>query len=405
MVDEWNRARGRGMYIKGLRCVSCHKFFEINPIYECDDCLGILDVEYDYESIKEKQRGKIFAFDLLPVSQDEFISLGEGNTSLIKTGKLAQRLGLKNLYLKNEFSNPTGSFKDRPVSVAVSMAVKFGYKKVVVASSGNGAAAVSAYAARAGLEAVIMVPDSTPEEKVKQSLAYGSKVIKVEGPYSNSFQMAKEVGERFNMFNLTSTFINPYTLEGDKVVAYEMYEQLSNEVPDIIYVPIGAGPLLVGISKGYKELMKLGFTFKTPKLAGIQAEGCSPIAQAFISGEDSVNSETNPVTIAGGICDGLHGYEKDGTYTLKTIRESDGIGDYVTDNEISKAQEWLAKDEGIFVEPAAAASIAAIAKHIETGQIHSGMSVVAILTGHGLKDIKSVNWDTGTGTLTQYLGL
>jgi threonine synthase len=377
----------------GLICTVCRKNYPVEPLYECKSCGGILEVEYDYDQIHNKWMvGGENLDDLLPIPSSKRITIGEGNTPLIKSERLAKRLGILNLYLKCEFSNPSGAFKDRPVSMGVSMARRFGYDRIIVASSGNGAAATAAFAARAGLEAVILVPENTPQEKVKQSLAYGAKVVRVEGPYSNSFALAKEIGEKFDMFNVTSTFINPYTVEGDKTVAFEMYRQL-DVVPNIIYVPIGAGPLLVGIFKGYEELEKLHKVNKLPRMAGIQAEGCSPIARAYLNGQDGVISDPNPNTIAGGICDGLYGYAKDGTYTLEVIKRSGGFANYVTDEEIQEAQSWLAKDEGLFVEPSSAVSIAELKKSLTSGNIQPTSVVVAILTGHGLKDMKQVKVD------------
>ncbi|MFD0716690.1 threonine synthase [Paenibacillus sp. GCM10027626] len=378
----------------GLQCISCGASYPVLPLYNCEGCGGILDVVYDYERIADKWRREgENTDDLLPLPFAKRVTLGEGNTPLLKADRLARRLGIEELYLKCEFANPTGSFKDRPVSIGVSMAIAFECAQIIVASSGNGAAATSAYAARAGLDAVILVPEATPSEKVKQSVAYGGKVIRVEGPYSNSFALAKEVGEQFGMFNVTSTFINPYTMEGDKNVAYEMYRQLDGRVPDWVYVPIGAGPLLVGIDKGYRELMKLGKTAHLPRMAGIQAEGCSPIARAYREGRERVESDPSPATIAGGINDGLHGYAQDGTYTLEAIRRSGGYANAVPDEAIREAQSWLAKDEGLFVEPSSAVSIAELKMSVEAGRVEPSSAVTVILTGHGLKDMGSIRSD------------
>lgn len=375
----------------GLKCVRCGSEHPLSPIYSCPACEGILDVVYDYERIENKwRRGEVDEDDLLPLPASERVTIGEGNTPLVKADRLARRLGLETLYLKCEFANPTGSFKDRPVSMGVSMGVRFGQKRIIVASSGNGAAATSAYSARAGLQAVVLVPESTPAEKVKQSLAYGAKVIRVGGPYSNSFALAKEVGEKYGMFNVTSTFVNPYTMEGDKSVAFEMHRQLNGRVPGLVYVPIGAGPLLVGIHKGYEELKKLGRASAVPRMAGIQAEGCSPIARAFLENRSEVESDPNPSTIAGGISDGLHGYAQDGTYVLDCIRRSRGYSDYVNDDAIREAQGWLARDEGLFVEPSSAVCIAELKRSLESGRVSASETVTAILTGHGLKDMQRV---------------
>ena len=382
------------MYAKSLKCVSCHSEYPLSPIYECKECGGILNVTFDYDdSIAEglkKNKSVPRKVDLLPVKPECAVNIGEGNTPLVEAKKTAQRIGISKLLLKCEYCNPTGSFKDRPVGVGISKAVEFGYKKVVVASSGNGAAAVAAFAAKAGLEALIFVPEATPPEKIKQAAFYGARVIRVEGTYSNCFRLAKEVSNRSGVFNLTTTFINPYTVEGDKIVAYELFEQMDGEVPDAIYVPIGAGPLLVGIFKGYEELKSLGVIDKLPKMVGVQAEGCSPIAKAYLAGKLEVESQDSPRTIAGGICDGLTGYSKDGTYTLDAIRRSNGFAVYCDDDSISEAQRWLATDEGAFVEPSSAAAVAAILKSINEKTIDKDENVVALLTGHGLKDMGNV---------------
>jgi threonine synthase len=381
---------------KGLRCISCNKEFGLLPVYECDRCGGILEVVADEQKLKDT----IEAYTTKKAKPKSLISLGEGNTPLVKAKKLADRLGIENLLLKNEFSNPTGSFKDRPVSVGVNKALEFGYKRVIVASSGNGAASTAAYAARAGMEAIVLVPESTPMEKVKQTLFYGAKVFRVRGPYSDCFNLAKEVAERFDMFNLTTTYINPYTVEGDKTVAYELFEQMDGYVPDVIYVPIGAGPLLAGVYKGYGHLYEFGKIDKMPKMAGIQAEGCSPIAKAFLSGQTEVKAEKAPSTIAGGICDGLDGYSKDGTYTLNIIKQSDGFSIYSSDSEIALAQKWLAEDEGLFVEPSSAAAVAGILKSLSENRISRSSTVVALLTGHGLKDIGKIQIDGNVYTIS-----
>ena len=224
------------MNAKSLKCVSCLAEYPLSPLYECKVCGGILNVTFNYEdSIAEelKENKKVERkTDLLPVNPKYAVSIGEGNTPLVKADKLAQRIGIIKLLLKCEFCNPTGSFKDRPVSVGISKAVEFKYKKVVVASSGNGAASVAAFAAKAGLEALVIVPEATSTEKIRQAAFYGARVIKVEGPYSNCFRLAKEVSLRAGeVFNLTTTFINPYTVEGDKIVAYELHNQMDGRVP------------------------------------------------------------------------------------------------------------------------------------------------------------------------------
>ena len=258
---------------------------------------------------------------------------------------------------------------------------------MVIASSGNGAAATAALAAKTGMEALIYVPESTPDEKVMHTMVCGGTVVRVPGPFSNSYDEALRDGAENGVCNLATTFLNPFTIDGDKVVAYEIYLQAG--VPDAIYVPIGTGPLLVGILRGFEELMALGLIDRIPKMVGVQATGCSPMAQAFKKGIREVTGEPNPVTIAGGICDGLTGHEQDGTFTLDAIFRSNGICTAVTDEEIQAAQNELARTEGLFVEPSSAAGIAAI-KKTAVQLVGEGGTVVTLLTGHGLKDMKNV---------------
>ncbi len=327
---------------------------------------------------------------MLPIRPEFFHTLGEGDTPLIRADKLAHRLGLERLWLKNESANPTGSFKDRPISVGIAKALEFGLDRIVIASSGNGAAAAAAYAAKAGLVARVLVPESTPDEKVSQARFYGAEVERIPGPYSNCYAAAKKISEDEGYFNLTTTFLNPYTVEGDKLVGLEIYKQLGSSVPDIVFAPIGDGPILVGIHRGFRELRRLFPSLSIPRMAGIQAEGCSPIARAFAAGDKTVVADESPSSIAGGICDGLNGYAKDGTWTLRHIRESSGFSLAVSDERIAEAQAWLAQDEGVFVEPSAAACVAGLAEAVREGKVGKSDRIVAVLTGHGLKDMNQV---------------
>lgn len=373
---------------KGLQCTKCGKVFPHSPIYECDACGGILEVFYDYTGLSPQRLSETRA--LLPNLGDTSLSLGEGNTSLIRAKRLAERLGLENVLLKCEFNNPTGSFKDRPASVGVAKAIDFGYQRVIAASSGNGAAATAAYSARAGLTAVILVPKSTPNEKVLQTQAYGATVIRIDGQYSDCFGLAKQVSDAANMYNVTTTFHNPYTVEGDKVVGYELYEQTAQLAIDSIFVPIGAGPLLVGTYKGFEDYQRIYKEISLPQMVGIQASGNNPIVRAYQSESAQVIAQPIANTIAGGIADGLVGYTKDGDHTLRYIHQSNGFALDVSDSEILEAQHWLAVDEGLFVEPSAAASVAGIARGAREKDFALDACVVAILTGHGLKDMVNI---------------
>nr|WP_309100005.1 threonine synthase [Fredinandcohnia onubensis] len=380
---------GTGYYLK---CVSCESVFDAKPVYKCPNCKGILRVEYNFNDFNFVTNSSANKLKQSLIFHDEKTSslLGEGDTPTLELLKTANMLGLRKLFGKCEFSNPSGSFKDRPVAAGMKKAVEFGYNKVVVASSGNGAASVAAYSARLNLEAIILVPESTPAEKVRQSQFFGSKVIKVKGPYSNSYDLALKMSELGELYNLTTTFINPYTLEGDKGVAFEVHNQIK-EWPDYIVVPIGAGPLLVGIYKGFQEMNEIfNLGRKLPKMIGVQASGCSPISKAYKENAEKVYAEINPQTVAGGIGDGLNGYSEDGTYTLDIIRESSGICVDVSDEEILQAQKELAMNEGLFVEPSSAAALAAV-KQINISENLVNKSVLLLLTGNGLKDMKSIS--------------
>lgn len=324
-------------------------------------------------------------------STDRLRPLGEGHTPLVNADRLAKNLGLDKLYLKCEFANPTGSFKDRPVSVGVATALRYGYEDVVVASTGNGAASVSAYCARAGINAYVFVPSNTSAEKIAQSKAYGSNlVILKEGTYSDCFSLAKKISQASNYYNVTTTFYNPFTVDGNKSVGYELYEDTREAEIEYVYIPIGAGPLLVGTYRGFYDY-KVVNDSTPPRMVGIQAEGNNPIVDAYVKGKVSVNAQPAPATIAGGIADGLASYPQDGTHTLQYIRKSGGHASAVTDSAIEEAQGLLASTEGIIVEPAAAAAMAGVIKDIGSGKLTAGCRVAVILTGHGLKDLSNLS--------------
>lgn len=377
----------RVMSASGLECVFCHRTYPAEDRYFCDECGGILDVTYDSAVYDRRPLSQTFA--LMPVERQELCNMGVQKTPLIHAGRLGQALNIKNLYFKCEQANLTGSFKDRPVAVALGMAKRFGYRRVVAASSGNAAAATAACAARLGLECTVIIPASTPEEKVRQTSFYGAKVFKVEGPYSNSYRVAAELAQKHGVYNVTTTFLNPYAMEGDKLVGYELYEALGG-MPDRVYVPVGAGPLLAGIYKALREYAAYDGVDQMAQMVAVQAEGNSPIADAFARGDEQVACNPSPQTIAGGIADGLVGYEKDGVYTLRLCKESEGAVLSVADEQIMKAQAMLAAQEGLFVEPSAAASLAGVMQDMRQGRIRGDQCIVAVLTGHGLKDMKAL---------------
>lgn len=375
-----------------LCCTSCGTKVSVESAnYSCPRCSGILDLRYPSLSLDEigvngwtSSGSGVWKYrDRLPVQKYEsVVSLQEGNTPLIKLKNLGELV-----YAKDETRNPTGSFKDRPNTVGMSKALELGAATVAVASSGNAAGSLSAYAAKAKIPCVVCVPENTPPAKLNQIIVFGAKVVRVKGSYSESFRLIKESCHRFGWHNLTSVCsANPYQVEGDKTAAFEIYEQLEKSVPSWVIIPLGAGPLLVGISKGFQELRDAGLVNKIPRLVGVQAAACAPIVRAFKSGDNKVSAWTEASdTVAHSISDPLVGYSQDGTYTLLKIRESNGVAEEVDDKEIMSSLEVLARSEGIFVEPAAAASLAAFLKLKRAGTIGKEEKVVLMLTGTGLK--------------------
>ena len=384
------------MFATKLRCLRCGKEYPLLIKYNCSKCKGILDVEYDYEAMKKKEIGSrlstkkdegMWKFrDLLPIKKKEsIVTLREGATPLFSSPRLGALVNLSNFYLKDETRNPTGSFKDRPTSCAISKAKEEGKNAVITSSTGNGGVAVATYAAKAGMKAIIIVPSTAPRNKLLSIVCSGALLVKIKGTYSDCFSLARELSREYGWVNLTSTFLNPFATEGDKTVAYELYRELGR-APDWIVVPIGAGPLLAGIYKGYKELKKLGLVDKLPAMIGVQAKGCAPIVRAFERGEREVRAWGTPHTIASGIADPLQGYSDDGTLTLQIMRESGGVAVAVDDESLLESVQKLSSFAGIFAEPTAVASVASLKKLEHKGILEGNDSVVCMITGSGFKE-------------------
>ena len=346
-----------------LYCVDCQATYPPELLYRCANCGGILETVGDD--------------GLMPVS------LGEQVTPLLRARRIEASLpGFSGqVWLKDETRNPSGSFKDRLVSAAMARAIALGVGRVVCASSGNAGAATAAYAARAGIPAVIIVPAHTPLGKVTQIAAYGATLLLVDGHYSRSYDLALALAEQHGFANLTTTFINPYAVAGLTAVGREIAMQLEGP-PDHVLIPTGSGPLVKGVWQG---LVEQGLT---TRLVAVQAQGCAPIVRAFEAGEDSVTAWGSPQTIASGISDPLIGYERDGTYTLRLVRASGGSAIAVSDAELRAAMAGLASREGIYAEPTGASPIAALPKLLATGALARDARVVCLITGHGFKDAK-----------------
>jgi threonine synthase len=269
--------------------------------------------------------------------------------------------------------------------LSISMALSMGIETVVVSSTGNAGASLAAYAARAGLRAIIIVVNDTPPAKLVQMAIHGATIVTINGSLSDAYWLARSASDKWKWMNLTSTFLSTFGVEGDKTVAYEIFQQFER-VPDWIIIPVSVGPLLVGVYKGFQDLLKLNQIDKLPRLVAAQASKCAPIESAFKNKEDKVRAWEGPVnSVAGGVADPLIGYENEGTYALRIIRRAKGMATKSTDEEILQATQLLAQTEGIFSEPTGAVSLAAL-KTLKLNQFFSpNQSVVCLITGHGLK--------------------
>ena len=322
--------------------------------------------------------------EILPIEkQESIVSLAEGGTGLHMCRRLGRKLGLRRLYVKNEGENPTGSFKDRGMTVAISKAKELGKKKVLCASTGNTAASLAAYSARAGMECIVLVPKGkVAGSKMLQVAMHGSKIIQVKGDFDQAFETALVLAERRRDLYLMNS-LNPFRLEGQKTLAFEISDQLDLKTPDIVILPVGNGGNISAAWKGFSEFQQLSITKTRPRMIGIQAEKAAPIANAVKRRKNEILPVHNPQTIATAI---RIGSPVNWPKVLKAIKESKGTAETVTDAEILEAQRELATLEGIFVEPASAASIAGLKKLRANRRVDASETIVCVTTGHGLKD-------------------
>ncbi len=378
------------VFATSLECRECARTYDLGPRYFCEWCFGPLEVTYDYEGIAEVvtresiEEGppSLWRYaELLPVSRSETADLGAGLTPLIKADRLAEELGLTDLWIKNDSLNPTNSFKDRPVTVALSKAVEFGFKTVACASTGNLANAVAAHAARAGLHSYVFVPYDIEPAKIVAAATLGN-VVEVEGNYDEVNRLCVELHDTYE-WGFANINLRPYYAEGSKTIAFETAEQLGWKLPDHVIVPVASGALLTKVKKGFDELVQVGLVpeDRPVRISGAQAEGCSPVAVAFESGAEDIRPQ-KPDTIAKSLA---IGDPADGYYALRAVRESGGAVAAVTDEEIISAIRLLARTEGIFTEPAGGVTIATLVKLASQGIVDPSELVVAYVTGHGLK--------------------
>ena len=335
------------------------------------------------ESFKNRLKTVWRYHELLPVQNlAKAVDLGAGYTPLHRCSRLAEAIGLRNLYVKDDTVNPTNSFKDRPATVAVSKALEFGAKAVGCASTGNLAAAVAAHAAKAGLPCYVFIPANTEINVVLQALTFGAKIIAVNGTYDEVNRLAVQAAESHD-WAFANINLRPYYVEGSKTLAFEICEQLGWRAPDHIIVPTASGALLCAIWRGLNQFWQLGLVDrKKTRISAAQPDGCAPIVNAFKSNKDYVEPIEKPQTIAKSLA---IGDPADGIYALKAIRESGGTAESATDQEILDAIKLLAKTEGIFAEPAGGVAVAALKKLVEAGQISADEEVVCCVTGSGFK--------------------
>lgn len=383
--------------VTGLQCRECGESYPKELIHACSLCFGPLNVAYDYEKIKqiisrksiESRPNTLWRYkDLLPVENDSvIIDIGAGFTPLLKAENLGEEFGLKEVYLKNDSVNPSFSFKDRPASVALSKAIEFGAPAVGCASTGNLSGAIAAHASKAGLPSFIFVPRGLETSKIAQTLAYGAKVIEVEGTYDDANRLVTEIALTSNIA-FGNINVRPYYVEGSKTLAFETCEQLGWEVPDHVIVPTGSGALLHSIWRGFEELQRVGLIERwDTKITAAQAEGCSPIVQSLDEGKDEITPVENPDTVVKSLA---IGDPADGYYVLKAIRETGGTGVAPSDEETVEGIKLLAETEGIYTEPAGGTVVATLKALVESGEVEKDEQIVLYITGNGLKTQEAI---------------
>ncbi|HOB06722.1 MAG TPA: threonine synthase [Methanoculleus sp.] len=375
-----------------LVCVHCGAAYPQDQIiYTCSRCGHLLSVEYDLDDI-EVSRGEwnrrplsVWRYrEILPVS-GEPVTLQEGGTPLYHLKKIGKDLGLPELYAKHEGMNPTGSFKDRGMTVGVSMALELGMKSVACASTGNTSASLAAYAAKAGVPCVVLLPaGKVALGKVAQALMHGARVISIRGNFDRALEMVHELCVSHGLYLLNS--VNPYRLEGQKTIGFEVIDQVGG-VPDRMVLPVGNAGNISAVYKGLKEFEALGFIDRLPMMTGIQAAGSQPVVRAIEQNLNVLIPESDPETVATAI---RIGAPVNAEKALVAIRATGGTAAAVTDEEILAMQKDLARKEGIGVEPASAASVAGVRRLVEQGLIDRDERIVCVVTGHLLKDPETV---------------
>ena len=392
-------------FATGLHCRECGSTYPAEARYSCDFCFGPLEVNYDLaaakgvvtrESIESGPNSMWRYAALLPDPGEEPVDLGAGWTPLRKATRLAEVLGVKELWLKDDTRNPTGSFKDRVVSCALSSARRLGFTTAACASTGNLATSVAAHAAFIGWPSVTIIPSDLEKSKIAMTAIFGGTVLGVEGNYDDVNRLCVELVAEHPDWAFANVNLRPYYAEGSKTLAFEITEQLGWKLPAQVVVPVASGSQLTKVAKGFKEFIELGLVEgEAPILFGAQATGCSPVATAFSEGAEVITPQ-RPNTIARSLA---IGNPADGPYVLDELRSHGGDIGSVPDSEILECIELLAKTEGVFAETAGGVTIASLRQMINRGTIDRNKSIVAIISGHGLKTLDAVV-DTAVVTAT-----
>lgn len=376
-----------------FRCTRCHCHSK-NPFAQrCEECGGILEVCHPASPADRilawtpNDSMWRYASSMLVDLRAVRMSLGEGGTPLIEAPQMATRLGIEQLLLKLELVNPTGSFKDRALSAAATHARHHGAAGLVGSSSGNALHAQAAYAALAELSSLALVPVTVSADRLVQPTRCGTRVVRVQGDYSDCHRLARAAASLSGWYNVSTTYENPVGFDAYKTMAYELWEACEDTI-DWIVIPVGAGPLLGAMAQGYADIVAASRCPTAPALLGIQASSCAPIVRAFERGAPTVTPwDGDATSVAKGIADPLRGYAEDGTYTLAAVIGSGGAMVSVSEAEIQEATRSLARICGLHVDPAAAATIAGLEVATRRGIVSAGSSVIAIITGTGFKEV------------------
>jgi threonine synthase len=377
-----------------LVCRECGATQPLGPFYACQECFGPLEIGYDFPAVTRAQieagPKNIWRYQaLLPVPADITTSpnMEPGFTRLLKADNLGRELGIRNLWVKDDSGNPTHSFKDRVVAMALSAAREFGSTVFACPSTGNLANAVAAAGARAGLKTVVFIPENLERPKVLTTAVYGGTLIAVKGNYDDVNRLASEIAGEEEGWAFVNVNVRPYYAEGSKTLGYEVAEQLGWRLPQQVVVPVASGAQLTKIDKGFGELVRLGLVADTPyKVFGAQATGCSPVSAAFKAGHDVVRP-VKPDTIAKSLA---IGNPADGPYVLDVTRRTGGAVEDVTDDEVRDAILLLARTEGVFAETAGGVTVAVLRKLVETGRLDPEQETVVFNTGDGLKTLDAI---------------